>query len=148
MPRKTFVKPNKSNLLVKRGTRPAPGDMMAGMKRGEERVGTGRLDGSKKRADFMPTETLSADDTARKRAFISLLTKVVTPNSLSSKSTLEQDKRSLVDKLNKSMLKEIKELVPDRIKRMSLEKLQELDIDGVTDSEQVEMQTLYMDASP
>jgi len=148
--RKTFTKPAKENLLIKKGQRPNPGEIMAGMKGGEERVGTGRLDGSKRRPDFMPSETLDAEDTAKKRTLIELLTKIITPNSLSSKSTPEQDKRSLVNKLNKSMLKEIKELVPDRIKRMSPEKLQELieNTDLVTDSEQVEIQTLYMDASP
>ena len=151
--RKVFTKPDKSNLLVKRGQRDVPdtpGEIMAGMKGGEERVGT-KTYYPKKNIPIIPEpEVLNTEGIALKRATIGLLTKVIMPNSLSSKSTDIADKRSLVNKLNRRTLKELREFVPDRIKRMSVEKLQNIanGTEEVLDEESVEIQTLYMGISP
>ena len=148
--RKSFVKPEKSNLLVNKGQRETPGEMMAGMKGGEARTETSRYYPKKHVPIIEEPEVLDEEGVTRRRAIISLLTKVIMPNSLSSKSTDIADKRSLVNKLNRTELKQLKGLIPDRIKRMSAEKLQAL-VDGteeVPDDEAVEMQTLYMNASP
>lgn len=148
---RTYLKPKKKDLLVKRGRKESDTTVegaMAGMKGGEARGGD--LWGKTTRSVDMPEpDNLDADGIARKRAIVSLLTSVIMPNSLSSKSTPEMDKRSLINKLNKSTFVEIKRLVPDRIKRMSTEKLQGI-LDGteeVLDEEKVEMQNLYMDTS-
>ena len=152
MPRtKTYLKPGKEKLLVKMGRKEnvpeSAEEIMAGMKRGEERIG-----GSPpKNPPFIPTpETLDAEGMAQKRALQSLLVKYILPNSLSSKSSPEADRRSLINKLNRRTLKELRELVPVRIKRMSSEKLKGI-LDGteeILDEEKVEIQNLYMDTSP
>ena len=151
--RKSFVKPNKGNLLVKKGNRDvpeAPEEIMSGMKGGEGRSATKNWYPKKHIPIVIEPENLDADGIAQKRATISLLTKVIMPNSLSSKSTDIADKRSLVNKLNRCRLEELRRLIPDRIKRMSTEKLQSIS-DGteeILDEESVEIQTLYMDISP
>lgn len=145
---KTFVKPGKENLIVPRGRKAAEGagEVMANMKRGDARFG-----GHVRQPDFIPEpENLDTEGIARKRVLRGLLVSVLIPDSLSSKSSPEQDKRSLVNKLNKRMLKELKGFIPDRINRMSVEKLQNI-IDGteeITDEEKVEMQDLYKNISP
>ena len=151
--RKTFVKPNKGNLLVKKGERDipeTPGAIMAGMRGGEERYATKNYYPKKHIPVIQEPEILDADGIAQKRAVIGLLTKVIMPNSLSSKSTDIADKRSLVNKLNRSTLKKLREFVPDRIKRLSTEKLQSIasGTEEILDEESVEIQTLYMDLSP
>ena len=151
--RKTFVKPNKGNLLVKKGQREVPetpGEIMANMRGGEERSATATYYPKKHPPVVQEPEVLDADGIALKRATISLLTKVIVPNSLSSKSTDIADKRSLVNKLNRNTLKKLREFVPDRIKRLSTEKLQAIasGTEEILDEESVEIQTLYMDISP
>ncbi len=151
--RKSFVKPNKGNLLVKKGTRDipeAPVEITAGMRGGEARSDSKHWYPKRHTPIILEPESLDADGIAQKRATISLLTKVILPNSLSSKSTDIADKRSLVNKLNRCRLEELRRLIPDRIKRMSTEKLQSI-LDGteeILDEESVEIQTLYLDVSP
>lgn len=153
---KTFVKPGKENLIAPLGRKAASkaGEVMAGMERGEERTGQGKQMPSSNHPnlpDYMPEpENLDAEGIAQKRVLRGLLVSVLVPNSLSSKTSGEQDKRSLVSKLNKRTLKELKGFVPDRINRMSVLKLQNI-LDGteeITDEEKVEMQDLYKDISP
>lgn len=152
MPReKKYLKPKKDKLLVKMGrkeqTQTVTG-VMADMEGGEKREGD--LWKKKYRPDYIqPPDNLDADGLARRRAMVSLLTQIIMPNSLSSKSTAEMDKRSFVNKLNKSTFVQIKRLIPDRIKRLSTEKLQSavLNPDEILDEEKVEMQNLYMDIS-
>ena len=146
--RKTFVKPGKEQLIVPRGRRAPESaeEVMVGLKKGS-RIGSSYVG----KPDFVPeVDDLDAEGVARKRAIRSLLTSVIIPNSLSSKTSSEQDKRSLVGKLNKRTLKELNGFIPDRIKRMSVEKLQKV-LDGteeITDEEKVEMQDLYKSISP
>jgi len=127
-----------------------PGEITAGMRGGEERSATKTYYPKKHPPIIEEPEILDADGIAQKRALISLLSKVIMPNSLSSKSTDIADRRSLVNKLNRSTLKKLREFVPDRIKRMSTEKLQSIASgdEQILDEESVEIQTLYMDLSP
>ena len=152
MPRKTFVKPDKSNLLVKMGRKKEPEtaeEILASLKEAEK-SGTRHFYPKKHPPIIEEPEVLDDEGIAQKRALTDLLTKIVIPNPLSARSTPEADKRSFVLKLNRSTLKQIRGFVPDRIKRMSAEKLQELvaDTSLVREDEKVEMQSLYMDISP
>lgn len=146
---KTYLKPKKGNLIVPRGRKgpETAEEVMAGMKGGDVRAGVVT---PPKPTFVSPIESLDAEGILQKRALQTLLTKYIMPNSLSSKSTPEADRRSLINKLNRRTLQELKELVPDRIKRMSAEKLQSI-LDGsgeILDEEKVEIQNLYMSASP
>ncbi len=145
----TYLKPDKKNLIVPRGRKKSSTieGAMAGMKGGEVREGD--LWDKKTKPELVP-EVLDADGIARRRAITSILTSTIMPNSLSSKSTEQMDRRSLINKLNRSSLKELKRLLPDRIKRMSTENLQNLaeHPDEIPDEERVEIQNLYMDVSP
>ncbi len=154
MPRtKSYLKPKKGSLIVPRGRKETvkgpetAEEVMAGMKGGDVRTGVV----SPTKPTYVPlVETLTSDTIAQKRALQSLLAKYIMPNSLSSKSTADADKRSLVNKLNRRTLQELKELVPDRIKRMSVEELKSI-LDGsgdILDEEKVEIQNLYMGTSP
>ena len=153
MPKKTFLKPKKGSLLVEQGRKSerateGAGEAMAGMQRGDKRVGRGWSEKKLKRTP--EPENLDAEAIARRHAIIGLLSSVIMPNSLSSKSTELMDRRSLLNKLNKRTLRELKELTPDRLKRMSAEKLGEI-FDGteeLPDGEKVEIQDLYKDLSP
>ncbi len=153
MPRKTFLKPKKGNLLVKQGRKnegaaESAGEVMAGMQHGDERVGRGWSE--KKVKNAPEPENLDAEAIARRHAIIGLLSSTIMPNSLSSKSSELMDRRSLLNKLNKCTLKELRELTPDRLKRMPAEKLKEI-ADGaeeLPDGEKVEIQDLYKDLSP
>lgn len=151
--RKTFVKPDKSNLLVKMGRKDTPetaDGILKEMGNKTEASGVKHFYPKKHPPVIAEPEVLDEEGVAQKRALIDLLTKLIIPNALSSRSTPEQDKRSLVLKLNRCELKELKGLVPDRIKRMSVEKLKSI-LDGTDDikeEEKVEIQSLYMDISP
>ena len=152
MTRKTFTKPKKENLLVRRGEREVPdsvGDIMKGINSGEQE-GTKHYFQKKNTPIVMEPEDLDAEGLAKKRATIDLLTKEIMPNSLSAKSSDLADKRSMVNKLNRRSLKELGELLPSRIKRMKADKIQAL-VDGsaeLREEESVEIQTLYADVSP
>jgi len=146
-------KPGKERLLIKsKQSNPQTlEEATKGMQRGEERTGFLGEGNIVRKPDYMPEpEKLDADGIARKKAIQSLLLKVIQPVSLSSKSTSEQDRRSLVNKLNKSSLDELKRFLPDRVKRLSTDKL-ELIVGGegdITEEEKAEIQTRYMDLSP
>ena len=144
-----YVKPGKENLIIsnKKRVPKSAEDVMAGMKGGDERIGSNY---TIKSAPKPAVDNLDAEGIAQKRAMRDLLISAIVPNSLSSKSSPEQDKRSLVGKFNKCTLKELKGFIPDRIKRMSVEKLKGI-LDGteeITDEEKVEIQDLYMGISP
>ena len=151
MPRtEQYLRPKKDDLLVPMGRKQKPesaSEVTAGMKAGEKRAGR---TGGKPDPVIEEPEVLDAEGVEQKRLFQAILTKTILPNSLSSKSTPEADKRSLVNKLNRRTLRELRGLIPDRIKRMSNEKLEKI-LDGteeMLDEEKVEIQTLYMEVSP
>lgn len=150
MPRtEQYLKPKKEELLVPMGRKEpeSAGEVMARMKGGEKRVGR---TGGKPTPKIEEPEVLNAEGIEQKRLVQAILTKIIMPVSLSSKSTPEADKRSLINKLNRRALRELRVLLPDRIKRMSNEKLKQI-LDGteeMLDEEKVEIQNLYMEVSP
>ena len=155
MPRtKTYLepKPGKSKLLIK--SRQNPGSVneaLVGMRGGEERtgfLGSGNL--SRKPDYVSPSENLDGDEKERKRLLQNLLTKTIEPNSLSSKSTHEMDRRSLARKLNKRSLDELWVFLPEKVKRLSNEKLKSIveGVDSLSEEDKADIQTLYMEVSP
>ena len=144
-------KPGKENLLIKQRGAKGIGDALAGMKGGEARTGFLGDGNIVRKPDYMPKpENLDASELALKKTIQKLLISVIQPNPLSSKSTTEMDKRSLVNKLNRSSLVQLKGFLPSRIKRMPVEKVQQI-LDGtaaIEEEEKVEIQTFYMNISP
>ena len=145
-------KPGKEQLFIRKGKKVETiSGALVGMKGGESRVGFLGEGNIIRKPDYIPEpENLGEEDKACKRTIQTLLTNVIEPNPLSTKSTLQLDRRSLVGKLSKSTLDELKRFLPTRIKRMSAEKLQQIldDSTKITDEEKVEIQSLYQNISP
>ena len=138
-------KPGKEHLLVPVGSKPATvAEGLAGMKGGESR--SGFLGGGNivRKPDYEPIPD-SIVDLKAKRLIQKMLAEIIEPNPLSAKSTVEMDRRSLVQKLNKSSLGDLKRFLPLRLRSLTPE---ELEIITVTEEEKAEIQDFYKDCSP
>ena len=154
MPRKFLPqKPGKSALLVPAGRKNPEtiADATHGMQRGEARTGFLHGVNLARKPDFIPVaENLSENEKVRKGVCRDLLIKLIIPNALSTKSTPEQDRRSLSGKLNKLNLVELERFLPDRLRQASVDELQTiLNGDGsLTEEEKNHMQDSYRNISP
>lgn len=156
--RKTLPpKPGKDKLLVPVGRKETKaeniGEATKGMEPGEARSGflIGRKNYNTRQPDYMPPpENLTAEETARKKIIRDLLGKIIIPNSLSSKSTPEMDKRSLINKLNRLRLEELISFLPERVLTLTNEQLSQI-VAGESDiyeEEKVEIQDKFVKISP
>jgi hypothetical protein len=151
MARTTLVKPGKENLLVPMGRGKNINEAIAGMKGGETRSGyLGTGENLLKKPGYVAMEDLSQEEKEQKRLLQELLGKVIEPNALSTKSSPEMDRRSLIGKLKKSLMDDLLKLVPKSIKEMSNEELRSLvsSIETMDEADKAEIQSLYMDVSP
>lgn len=152
MPReKKFLepKPTKEQLLIRRANKGGLGEALVGMKPGEKRTGFLGGGGMENPVSIQP-EQLSDDEKARKHVIQDLLARVIIPNSLSSKSNPDIDKKSLVSKLRKQTLGELNRLLPENLKMIGTDRLQSL-LEGteeVGDGDKAEIQDLYAEISP
>jgi len=135
-------KPGKEQLLIKRGN---VGEALAGMKGGESR--SGFLGGNiVKKPDYeVPEEVLDEAGKLRRKAIMELLMAVIEPSQLSSKSTPEMDRRSLFNKLKKSSLEELKRFLPDKMNHTPTEHLK---AESLSDEQKAGIQDLYKEISP
>lgn len=148
---KTYLPPKPKN-LVPMGTKnpETVNEALAGpIPEGETRTGFLGKGNTVHKADYLPSEALSAMEKQQKKLLQDFLGKTIEPVSLSMKSTGELDKRALVNKLRKSMLTELLRLVPERIKSMTPEELEQASRENtITEEEKAEIQSLYLDVSP
>ena len=93
----------------------------------------------------VPVENLTDAEKARKKAITDLLMNVIEPVQLSSKSTLEADRRSLFNKLKKTSLEDLRNFLPGNMKHTPTESLQ---ADQLSDEQKAEIQELYKEISP
>ena len=147
-------KPGKEQLLIRRSKKNNPttiGEALKGMQRGEDRTGFLGNGNIVRKPDYIPEpENLDSEGVARKKAIQSLLAKMIIPNSLGSKSTPEQDRRSLVNKLNKQSLSELERFLPDSLKGLTTNQLEQVvsGETGIVEGAEAEIQQKYMDISP
>lgn len=145
-PRKMLEpKPSKEELFIKKRPQ-SVNEALAGVHKAGEYTGfLGDGDIVRKPDYEPPKEVLDDEGKALKKAITNLLMNVIEPFQLSSKSTIEMDKRSFFNKLKKSSLDELKRFLPKHLKKMTSEKLETMTI---TDEEKAEMQDLYREISP
>src|SRR3990167_5335383 len=137
-------KPGKESLLIPR-TR-SVNEALAGVHKAGGYTGFLGEGNVVKKPDYeIPVENLTASDKARKQAIASLLMDVIEPVQLSSKSTVEMDRRSLLNKIKKQSLEELRRFLPTRVKHLPTETLQ---ADQLSEDEKAEIQDNYKEISP
>ncbi len=161
MPReKTFLppKPGKEKLLIplrkSQQSQQNPGDIgqaLKAMHGGEIRTGFLGTGDIVRKPDTLPeVDMLDAEGVARKKAIQALLAKVIQPNSLSNKSSKEQDKRSLVFKLSKCSMRELMRLLPEVVACLTTRQMEDIanGITNIAEADEAGIQERYIDLSP
>lgn len=145
-PRKMLApKPEKDKMFVPVGTKVQTiNEAMKGVHTAGEHVGF--LGGNIiRKPDYIQREELSADEKEQKKAIQALLLSVIQPNELSSKSTPEADRRSLVNKFNKSTLDDLLRMLPVDLRSFSASEIKEYQI---SEAERADIQEIYKERSP
>lgn len=138
-------KPGKENLLISLNKKNV-NEALAGVHKAGGYTGFLGDGNIVKKPDYeAPPETLTASDKARKKAIADLLMAVIEPVQLSSKSTIEMDRRSLLNKIKKQSLDELRRFLPTRVKHLPTENLQ---ADQLPEDEKAEIQDAYKEISP
>ncbi len=145
-PRKMLEpKPSKEELFITKRPQ-SVNEALAGVHKTGEYTGfLGDGDIVRKPDYVAPLEKLDDEGKALKKAITNLLMNVIEPFQLSSKSTVEMDKRSFFNKIKKSSLDDLKQFLTKRLKKMTSVQLENVTI---TDEEKAEMQDIYREISP
>ena len=137
-------KPGKDEMFIKIGHPKDIKEATTGMKGGESREGFLGEGNIIRKPDYVPKPD-DVQSLMHKKVIQKRLLEIIDPNPLSAKSTVEMDRRSLVNKLKKSSLADLKRLLPKRLGNMDP---RELEIAEILEEEKAEIQDLYKDVSP